>query len=163
MIADYFYPELVTFVFVAIIPLSLVILTKGRIPKDLGLWLILIGTAWISLGVLFDYLEHPDFGWLSAALSRPYWNWVLPAAFYGPGASGILIWFPKALRLQDEVERRRRTQDELHALNEELQATVVKLEEASQAKSEFLATMSHEFRTPLTPSSASATSCEASM
>jgi len=54
MIADYFYPELVTFVFVAIIPLSLVILTKGRIPKDRGLWLILIGTAWISLGVLFD-------------------------------------------------------------------------------------------------------------
>lgn len=54
------------------------------------------------------------------------------------------------LRLNAELEERvRERTEELTVTNEELSAVNAELEEAARAKSDFLASMSHEFRTPL--------------
>lgn len=111
------HPDILTFFVIVAVPIALLRMSRGR-SRDQGLRLIILGTLWISAGALFDAIEHLTFlGGISAWLSKPQFNWVISLAFYLPGVAalmaGLFVWFPNAIQLADEIQRRVRTEERL--------------------------------------------------
>jgi len=71
-------------------------------------------------------------------------------------AIGLVLWIPTVQRLSEEIEQHKKTTaklqkrtQELQVQQSELEALLSTVEQANNAKSQFLSSMSHELRTPM--------------
>jgi two-component system CheB/CheR fusion protein len=107
-----------------------------------------------------DDLERTTAAWQEAAATRqPYhcehrirmadgsFRWHLSRAVPVAGEDGTLKWFGTATDIHDL----RSTQEALRQSEEELRRAAAELSEADRRKNEFLATLAHELRNPLSP------------
>jgi signal transduction histidine kinase len=149
--------SLLTFLGVTAIPV-LLYLRRGRMARvDRGFVLLVVGVSLVAVATFFDYsilvIERLE---IRSIMESPLWQnrgTILALAFYFPGtvmaAFGLASWLPALQRLDGEIDQRRKAEAELIKANEQLGLLAIEADSASQAKSEFLTNMSHEFRTPL--------------
>jgi two-component system, cell cycle sensor histidine kinase PleC len=124
---------------------------------DRGFSLIIFGVGLVALATLLDFaaavVRNLDYQPIMDTVVWDYRTAILAAIFYLPGTViagiGMSSWLPALQRLDEEIERRQQTEEELRNLATDLEQLAVKAEEANHAKSTFLASMSHELRTPL--------------
>lgn len=157
LVAALYDPTLLTFIGVTSIPIML-FLRRDQLERiDRGFLMILGGVCIISAGTFFDYFFNAaeNLRWTPVTDSVLF-KWraeIMPLVFFCPGAfiagAGLARWLPAIQRLDNETGRREKAEEELRRLAEAFERLAIRAEEASHAKTTFLASMSHELRTPL--------------
>jgi signal transduction histidine kinase len=113
-----------------------------------GFLLTFIGILLFWVASFFNYLEETPYSYIMLALTdEAGWNFIVPMFGYAPGgllvSFGFFEWFKTTRILEQEIVQRR-------LVEKELKSALISASRSNAAKKQFLSSMSHEMRTPLT-------------
>lgn len=151
----FWHPTLLLFIGIVTLPVVLHVMGRPLSENDRGYAVIFWGANLVAFAAFVDYAE--ELAWGKSALNALIGvdrveGRILPFLYF-PGilclSAGVALWLTRLQRAAYDARRREQVEEDLACLLDEMRVLSVRAEDASVAKSSFMAAMGHELRTPL--------------
>lgn len=144
----FIHPDMALFLAAIFVFVLFIRLYKQTVGDVRGFGWVIGGLALFLLASFFNYLEETPLGYLMLEFTdEEGWDFIVPVLGYAPGgllfSIGFTEWLRMAFRLKNEIQQR-------EVAEEELNVALAEAGHANKAKDQFLSSMSHELKTPLT-------------